>query len=196
MTTKTEYKDLLVSLQKALAKLKPDIQDTLNNERNIDQIKGRVKSANSFMKKASEKDERGLPKYPDPIQDIFDLIGFRVVVRYNGDLNRIRKRIRHVYPEIRDVKKKPEKGRFSFQYIRLVCAIPAKIIDDCRLPIKYFEIQICTLFQHAWAEAEHDIGYKAYLPIPEKKKRYMDWMAAQVWGADQIFEKLRKGRNG
>ena len=55
---------------------------------------------------------------------------------------------------------------------------------------KFFELQIRTLFQHAWAEAEHDVGYKPTQPLKLEERRKIAFTAAQAWGADTIFQEL------
>ena len=54
----------------------------------------------------------------------------------------------------------------------------------------FFEIQIKTLFQHAWAQAEHDLGYKQGQPLSFEEKRKLAFAAAQSWGADTIFNQI------
>jgi len=70
-------------------------------------------------------------------------------------------------------------------------------IPDAILPVappgsypKLFELQIRTLFQHAWAEAEHDLGYKPTQELTVEEKRRIAFTAAQAWGADSIFQEL------
>lgn len=68
-----------------------------------------------------------------------------------------------------------------------------KDAEDC-LP-EFFELQIKTLFQHAWSEAEHDLAYKPELgELDEVELRKLAFTAAQAWGADEIFEDLFQGR--
>jgi putative GTP pyrophosphokinase len=56
--------------------------------------------------------------------------------------------------------------------------------------VAFFELQIKTLFQHAWSEAEHDLGYKPATVLSSDQKRRLAFTAAQAWGADQIFDEL------
>jgi ppGpp synthetase/RelA/SpoT-type nucleotidyltranferase len=56
--------------------------------------------------------------------------------------------------------------------------------------IQFFELQIKTLFQHAWSEAEHDLGYKPTTILTSAQKKRLAFTAAQAWGADQIFDEL------
>ena len=52
-----------------------------------------------------------------------------------------------------------------------------------------------TLFQHAWSEAEHDLGYKpGTVPLTSDEKRRLAFTAAQSWGADRVFDELFQER--
>jgi putative GTP pyrophosphokinase len=56
--------------------------------------------------------------------------------------------------------------------------------------IDFFELQLKTLFQHAWSEADHDLGYKPSAELSLDQKRRLAFTAAQAWGADLIFDEL------
>jgi len=47
-----------------------------------------------------------------------------------------------------------------------------------------------TLFQHAWSEAEHDLGYKPSGKLTSDQKRRLAFTAAQASGADLIFDEM------
>jgi putative GTP pyrophosphokinase len=54
-----------------------------------------------------------------------------------------------------------------------------------------FDLQIKTLFQHAWSEANHDLGYKpGQLPLERDELRQLAYTSAQAWGADRVFDEL------
>jgi GTP pyrophosphokinase len=56
-------------------------------------------------------------------------------------------------------------------------------------------LQIKTLFQHAWSEANHDLGYKpALAPVGVEDERRLAFTSAQAWGADHIFDELYSER--
>jgi len=72
--------------------------------------------------------------------------------------------------------------------------IPTDLIDpalDRALIPEFFELQVKTLFQHAWSEANHDLGYKpGAVPLTADAQRRLAFTAAQAWGADHIFDEL------
>jgi ppGpp synthetase/RelA/SpoT-type nucleotidyltranferase len=89
--------------------------------------------------------------------------------------------------------KKPESDmEFSYFGEHYVLKIPDDVVPDGledRTP-EFFELQIKTLFQHAWSETSHDIGYKAPRDLNSLERRKLAFSAAQAWGADQIFKEL------
>lgn len=48
-----------------------------------------------------------------------------------------------------------------------------------------------TLFQHAYAEPQHDAGYKDRESLSRDQRRELAWVAASAWGADQAYSRLR-----
>jgi putative GTP pyrophosphokinase len=77
--------------------------------------------------------------------------------------------------------------------------IPTDVIDDGMdqsLMPGFFELQIKTLFQHAWSEADHDLGYKpGERPLSSDEKRQLAYTSAQAWGADHMFDGLFRERS-
>jgi ppGpp synthetase/RelA/SpoT-type nucleotidyltranferase len=53
-----------------------------------------------------------------------------------------------------------------------------------------FELQVRTLFMHAWAEPQHDLGYKGPGDLTKLQKKRLAWVAASAWGADHELEGL------
>ena len=55
----------------------------------------------------------------------------------------------------------------------------------------YFELQIKTVFQHAWGECEHDLNYKSMNgTLTHEMKRLIALASAQAWGSDKAFQDI------
>ena len=68
-----------------------------------------------------------------------------------------------------------------------VCAADSGPHPDFR-----FEIQLRTALQHAWAEVEHDLGYKVDDAVPEAIRRRFSRVAGLLEIADQEFVSIRR----
>ena len=106
----------------------------------------------------------GRPKYSEPLAQIQDQIGARIITFYRSDVDRLDGIIKSYFKTIEFRDRIPE-SEWEFGYFgrHYVLVLPSDAIDKTTLP-DFFELQIKTLFQHAWSEAEHDLGYK---PSPE-----------------------------
>jgi putative GTP pyrophosphokinase len=160
----------------------------------IDKVTCRPKSLESFMKKSHSLDNVGNLKYSDPLKQIQDQIGARVVTFFKNDIPHIQQIVEKVYRRIEKILIVPdEDNQFGYESVHYVLLIPRDIVPD---PMKddeipsFFELQVKTLFQHAWAQAEHDITYKKDYPWTVEQKRKVAFTAAQAWGADMIFNEL------
>ena len=103
----------------------------------------------------------------------------------------MREKVLQEFREIEDVpREEPDPGKFGYEAHHFVCVIPPDIIARNSSPLEFFELQVSTLFQHAWAEANHDLGYKEATPLTYDQHKQIAWAAAQAWGADEIFQSL------
>jgi len=159
----------------------------------IDRISARAKSVDRFMGKAT-KHENGKPKYDDPLNQIQDQVGARIVTLYLSDVERVRVEIEKYFKFIESKKIVPESEReFGYEGRHFILFVPTDLLDEALSSDEsneFFELQIKTLFQHAWSEAEHDLGYKPSNELTSDQKRRVAFTAAQAWGADQIFDEM------
>jgi ppGpp synthetase/RelA/SpoT-type nucleotidyltranferase len=182
-------------LQTAAQNLETHLSKILSGIGHIDSIKARAKSPERFAGKALNVDQEGKRKYSNPLSEIQDQIGARVVVFYLQDIDIIKNEVNAYLRAIEWQDKSPERdaefGYFGEHYILKMPddAIPEGMEDQ--VP-EFFELQIKTLFQHAWSEANHDIAYKAPRDLTKLENRQLAFSAAQSWGADQIFSTLLK----
>ncbi|NVO07341.1 MAG: RelA/SpoT domain-containing protein [Rhodoferax sp.] len=165
----------------------------LSGQPRVDRISVRAKSIPRFLAKAS-KQEDGEQKYSAPLEQIQDQIGARIITFYITDLDLISAVILKYFRPI-EIKAIVPDSEKEFGYVgkHFILVLPEDVfpdgIDKRQVPL-FFELQVKTLFQHAWSEAEHDLNYKAAVPLTLDQKRSIAFTAAQAWGADKIFGEL------
>jgi len=187
------FRDMLIPLVEPLEKF---IKECLLGEKRIDRICVRAKSVERFLSKAQKYDDNGEIKYSDPINQIQDQLGARIVTFYMDDVDRIAEIVERYFRPIEKQCIVPDSEReFSYFGQHFILLIPPDILDG-GLSIDevpdFFELQIKTLYQHAWAEANHDLGYKPNKELSADEKRRIAFTSAQSWGADMIFNELYK----
>lgn len=185
------YHSILVDAAK---KLEEHLCDILSNSDRIDRISVRAKSPKSFCNKALSKNDAGEFKYDQPLDQIRDQIGARLIVLYLDDVESLIKEIQRYLNPI-EIKSHVPENQWKFGYFgrHFIFICPDDIWENgCRPPNSplVFELQIKTLFQHAWSEANHSIGYKGIAVPGTDAERKMALASAQAWGSDQIFNEL------
>ncbi|MGV8910080.1 MAG: DUF429 domain-containing protein [Propionicimonas sp.] len=165
---------------------------------NYQYIAWRGKSVASFAAKTSKAVD-GLPLYPDPLRDITDQIGARVITYVTSDVAAVADVVKDQLGVVRDVdlgQATASEGRFGYVSRHLQVALDpvwlgALPADLVRVPSA--QIQIRTVLQHAWAEFEHDIRYKGTIPeslAPDLNRRFT-LAAGLLELADREFEVIR-----
>jgi putative GTP pyrophosphokinase len=192
---KDRYKQKFDNVLEPLAiAIEEQLRDYLRGEPRIDRVSARAKSIDRFLAKAAIEVERK-PKYADPLREIQDQLGARIITFYKGDTERVADIVRKYYRPIESKDMVPDhRWKFGYFGTHFILITPKEVIDpswDKELVPQFFELQIKTLFQHAWSEANHDLGYKpALAPLDANAERKLAFTAAQAWGADHIFSEL------
>jgi putative GTP pyrophosphokinase len=165
----------------------------LSGQKRIDRIAARAKAPSSFLAKAM-KTEGGLPKYTNPLFQIHDQIAARVVTFYLADVERVQRVIEEYFGSIESKRMEPESSsEFGYEGHHYVLFLPDEAFPRPLNPKDgptFFELQIKTLFQHAWSEGAHDLIYKPSVVLTREQRRRAAFTAAQAWGADLIFDEL------
>lgn len=164
MTVKDRYKHRYDTLLQRLAvSLEGLIRDYLQGVPRVDRVGARAKSVDRFLAKSLKRSD-GQPKYVDPLSQIQDQVGARIITFYLSDVIHVSGVIERYFRPVETKDLVPESewefGYFGKHYILLM---PTDVIEPDMLRSDvpdFFELQIKTLFQHAWSEAEHDLGYK------------------------------------
>lgn len=165
--------------------------DRLVGVKRIDRVSARAKDPERFLAKATKKVD-GKRKYRDPFSQIQDQVAARVTVFYLSDVEAVEATLRKYFNRIEEITVAEEPKKFGYEGRHLILAIPEELFEAEEHPDvpDFFELQIKTLFQHAWSEAEHDLAYKPPTPLTDGQTREIAFTAAQAWGADQMFAKL------
>lgn len=185
----SEYKENEKMIQ-SIANNTYDLIKKLISKEKIQNFKCRIKSINSLEKKIKAKD-----KY-NQLSDITDVIGFRVITYLNSDVDKIYSIIKEnfVIDKINTIDKRYKRyNEFGYKSLHVIFSFDEKRLSlpeyaDCN-NYKY-ELQLRTVLQHAWAEIEHDLGYKTSLQIPDECRRTFYKISMLLEFADDEFEKI------
>ncbi len=160
-------------------------------------VQARPKAATSF----AEKCVRKFQKYPDPVNQLTDLCGARVIVQTLTQVRAIRAFIEQAFM----IAEADEKGlslgadKFGYRDMHYIVRLPSedkalalgftpeeiKTIGD-----KAAEVQVRTWVQHAWADTLHDRMYKTKLKYPAEFSRTGALLAAIMEEGDRDFDRL------
>ena len=194
-TYRHRYETVLKPIATALC---AHVIDYFKDEPRIDRITARAKDVKSFVTKAQNQVD-GKPKYTEPLSQIQDQLGVRIITFFRSDVERLDEIVRRYFRAIEYKDRVPDSewefGYFGRHYVLL---LPSDVIGDAmdaEMVPGFFELQVKTLFQHAWSEAEHDLGYKPGVkPLTPDETRRLAFTSAQAWGADHIFDELFRER--
>jgi ppGpp synthetase/RelA/SpoT-type nucleotidyltranferase len=192
------YTDRYRALEPIAQKLETHLADNLASFSRVDQVRVRVKTVSSFCAKARTKSESGGPKYRDPLNQIQDQVGARVVVYFLEDVAAVSKIVEKYYKAIERQTVVPDSVKeFGYEGKHYIFFIPEEFLlqSSVKNYPTFFELQVRTLFQHAWSQLEHGLGYKPSKSVPPQERRKTAFTAAQAWGADRIFQELLDDAN-
>lgn len=185
-----KYETHLVPLEKLLEDY---IREVLEGTPRVDNVTTRAKSPDRFEAKATKENEDGTLKYADPLTEIQDQLGARITVFYLTDVKAVSDAVLKYLSPI-EIQNKQPINDYEFGYFgeHFILKIPDEVIPERSEDFvpEFFELQIKTLFQHAWSECYHDLGYKSSRVLTPLENRKAAFTAAQAWGADRIFQEL------
>jgi len=130
--------------------------------------------------------------------DITDIVGIRVITFFEEDVDVIGDLIQREFNIDRgnsvDKRKQLEVDQFGYLSLHFIISLSE---ERCKLgEYESFktlkaEIQVRSVLQHAWAEIEHDIGYKPGSSLPPELKRSFSRIAGLLEIADLEFSRIR-----
>lgn len=150
----------------------------------------RLKSPESLAAKLARPD-----RSYGALWDVTDLVGLRVIVYFEDDVDRVGRVLESRWPvafeHSVDKRRRGDPTAFGYRSLHYVCSLReasrAPLDDAAR-----FEVQVRTVLDHAWAEIEHDLGYKAREAMPDGPRRRLHRLAGLLELADQEFTAIRR----
>src|SRR5215204_4559377 len=193
----TESIKRFIDRQPDYEKLCAEVAYILNRELNKEEIEFstityRAKTLNSFLEKIQRK------SYRDPIAEITDFAGVRVVCLYIDDLEKVEKIIAQHFEIVEKIDKLTDRKADQFGYgaihfiVRLGKNATGARYDDLKNLV--CEIQTRTVLQDAWAIIDHHLVYKNESNIPTVLRSRLNLLAGNFKTTDEKFSDLRAER--
>ena len=159
----------------------------------VHSVTSRIKTKASLQAKLT-RSARKLLK----LSDVTDISGIRIITYFADDVDSIARMVQKEFDV--DMKYSVDRrelldpDRFGYLSLHYVVKLPAarlrlteyKRFKDCQA-----EIQIRSILQHAWAEIEHDLGYKGKEAVPREIRRRFSRLAGLLEMADTEFVQIR-----
>lgn len=179
--------DLAVKIEQLIVELLKSKNITIH------QLSKRLKKRDSLEKKILQKND----KY-SCLAEITDVVGLRVITYLESDVDIVAKFFEEQFSidtALSVDKRKLKTDQFGYKSLHLIASFDQnreKLPEYSRFKNIKFEIQIRSILQHAWAEIEHDLGYKGIATIPETAKRTFNRLSALLEITDIEFDRLKK----
>jgi putative GTP pyrophosphokinase len=194
---KQDYDHMMSVLGLLGPMLKSLAVDLLPDRLNVHSISYRLKTPDSARKKFLRVEGRY-----NSVADITDLLGLRIITYFPDEVDAAASTIERefdiVYEHSIDKRALLDPDRFgylSLHYVARVSRTRCQLPEYARFCDCRFEIQIRSILQHAWAEIEHDLGYKAPQTIPQLARRRFSRLAGLLEMADAEFVALKDELN-
>jgi len=159
----------------------------------VHSVTSRVKTKEKLREKVTQSEGKF-----SKLSDVPDISGIRVITYFTDDVDSIAKVVEKEFDvdEKRSVDKREllDPDRFGYLSLHYVVKLPTarlKLTEYRRFKDCHTEIQIRSILQHAWAEIEHDLGYKSKQAIPREIRRRFSRLAGLLEIADTEFTQIR-----
>jgi putative GTP pyrophosphokinase len=151
----------------------------------------RVKERLSMERKLNRPDKH----YP-MLTEVTDLLGVRVITHFPDDVDNFASVLLPEFELLETVDRRETDDPRQFGYASLHCVVRLDPARRSQLEYQRFadcvlELQIRSILQHAWAEIEHDLGYKTSRAIPRELRRRFSRLSGLLELADDEFRAIR-----
>lgn len=186
-----QYDALCPALRRQGAALAQALEASLRADTSLKlhSVSWRLKDRDSLARKLARPDRN----YTD-LWTITDLVGLRVITYFEEGVDRVGELIEATMPV--DFTHSTDKRRrtsteFGYRSLHYVVRALGELPERA-----CFEVQVRTVLEHAWAEIEHDLGYKASEEVPAAVRRRLSRLAGLLELADQEFGAIRRDLEG
>ncbi|WP_049945383.1 GTP pyrophosphokinase [Butyrivibrio sp. AC2005] len=156
----------------------------------IMQLPSRIKSWESVEAKFMKKPDRY-----SKVEELTDLLGLRVICYFLSQVDEAAEAVKRIFDcdleHSEDKRHSLPPEAFGYLSLHIQCSLKKDMGFPEELTELSFEIQLRTILQHAWAEIEHDLGYKTVLEIPRNVRREFARIAGLLEIADNTFENIK-----
>jgi len=162
----------------------------------IHSVASRAKSVNSLRRKVRTKG------YRNPRSELTDIVGVRIITYFARDMDAVVKELRVSLDvskkKSRDARKELEAAEFGYRSAHLIVRLrkaDAAKPEYSILKRLWFEIQVRSILDHAWAEIEHEAVYKSGVLYPKPVLRRFHAVAGALEVLEDIFAQLSLERD-
>ncbi len=178
---KPQYKELKRQVKSLLEK---NLSET---EIKISGISSRIKKQKSLREKIKRKN------YSDPLNEIKDFAGVRIVCVYENDFSEIEKIIYDLFQVHEKADKTYALGVDKMGYHGRHYVVSSNEAGSSKGLC--CEIQLRTVLQDSWAIASQHLLYKNETAIPKRIRRDLNNVASILEITQQVFDRIRDKRN-
>ena len=182
-----EYREQLPVFEKMQATVPAQIRSVFEEAGIVvASVESRIKEEKSLAGKLELKGA----KYRS-LADITDIFGVRIITFYTDDVDKVASVVDRLFDvdweNSVDKRKLHEIDSFGYLSLHYICRFPDS-------PYR-FEVQMRTVLQHAWANMNHDTGYKTGVEVPKEYLRNMNRLAGMLELVDEQFSLIRREIN-
>jgi len=164
----------------------------------VHNISARAKDLDRFASKAAKPDpiDPAKPKYSDPLTQIEDLAGARIITYVLRTLPVVEAVVAREF----DVSERSdkadqllEKASVGYRSVHLIVQFKperTRLLEYQEFDGLKVEIQIRTILQHAWAEIEHDMRYKPNSEPNKELSQRFTALAGLIEVGDREFDQI------
>ena len=158
----------------------------------IHSVQARTKTRESLRKKCERPDKN----YQDFLS-VTDVVAFRIITYFDDDVDKVAKRLGETFtvdPARSTDKRKRKPTDFGYSALHSICRYSdnrESLLENRNYRGLWWEVQICSILQHAWNEIEHDIGYKSQSKVPTDIERRLHRLAGVLELVDAEFKEIR-----